>query len=66
MNDFITIINNVGFPISCVLALGIYSYKTTNKIIALTEKVTNALSESSENLKDLADAINQLLNRKEV
>ena len=66
MNDFITIINNVGFPIACVLALGIYSYKTTNKIIALTEKVTNALAESSENLKDLADAINQLLNRKEV
>lgn len=66
MNDFVTIINTVGFPIACVLALGIYSYKTTNKIIALTEKVTNALAESSENLKDLADAIKQLLNRKDV
>lgn len=67
MNDFITIINTVGFPISCVLALGVYSYKTTNKIITLTEKVTNALAESSENLKDLADAINKLFDeRKEV
>lgn len=66
MNDFVTIINSVGFPIACVMALGIYSYKTTNKIIALTEKVTNALAESSENLKDLADAINKLLERREV
>lgn len=66
MADFVTIINTVGFPISCVLALGVYSYKTTNKIISLTEKVTNALTETSENMKDLAEAINNLLERKEV
>lgn len=67
MTDFITVINNVGFPIACVLALGVYSYKTTNKVIELTEKVTNALTESSENLKDLADAINKLFEeRKDV
>ena len=66
MDDFVTIINTVGFPIACVLALGVYSYKTTNKIIALTEKVTNALTETSENMSDLADAINQLLSRKDV
>ena len=67
MNDFITVINTVGFPIACVLALGVYSYKTTNKVIELTEKVTNALTESSENLKDLADAINKLFDeRKDV
>lgn len=65
MNEFVNIINTVGFPISCVLALGVYSYKTTNKIIALTEKVTNALTETSENMKDLAEAINNLLERKE-
>ena len=64
MNDFINIINTVGFPISCVIALGVYSYKTTNKIITLTEKVTNALTETSENMKDLADTINKLLERK--
>ena len=66
MNDFVTIINTVGFPIACVLALGVYSYKTTNKIIALTEKVTNALTETSENMKDLAEAIKNLLERKEM
>lgn len=66
MTDFVTIINTVGFPIACVLALGVYSYKTTNKIISLTEKVTNALTETSENMKDLAEAINNLLERKEV
>lgn len=66
MTDFVTIINNVGFPIACVLALGVYSYKTTNKIILLTEKVTNALTETSENMKDLAETINNLLERKEV
>lgn len=66
MADFVTVINTVGFPIACVLALGLYSYKTTNKIISLTEKVTNALTETSENMKDLAEAINNLLERKEV
>lgn len=64
MNDFVTIINTVGFPIACVLALGVYSYKTTNRIIALTEKVTNALTENSENMKDLAEAISKLLDKK--
>lgn len=66
MSDFLTIINTVGFPIACVIALGVYSYKTTNKIITLTEKVTNALTETSENMKDLADTINKLLERKDV
>ena len=66
MTDFVTIINTFGFPIACVLALGVYSYKTTNKIISLTERVTNALTETSENIKDLAEAINNLLERKEV
>lgn len=65
MNDFVTVINTVGFPIACVLALGVYSYKTTNKIISLTEQVTNALTETSENMRDLAEAINNLLGRKE-
>lgn len=60
MNDFITIVNQVGFPIACVLALGVYSYKTTNKIIGLTEKVTTALAESNERMKDLTDAIKEL------
>lgn len=66
MSDFVTIINTVGFPIACVIALGVYSYKTTNKIITLTEKVTNALTETSENMKELADTINKLLDRKDV
>ena len=60
MNDFVTIVNQVGFPIACVLALGIYSYKTTNKIIGLTEKVTIALAESNERMKDLTEAIKEL------
>lgn len=60
MNDFITVVNQVGFPIACVLALGVYSYNTTNKIIGLTEKVTTALAESNERMKDLTDAIKEL------
>ena len=60
MNDFVTIVNQVGFPIACVLALGVYSYKTTNKIIGLTEKVTTALAESNERMKDLTEAIKEL------
>lgn len=60
MNEIVNIINTVGFPIACAVCLAWYSYKTTNRILDLTEKVTKALSESAEKMSDLTDAINKL------
>lgn len=31
VNDILTAINTVGFPIACVLALGVFIYKRDNK-----------------------------------
>lgn len=61
MTDITTIINNFGFPIACVIALAWYSFTTTDKLVSLTEKVTNALVTSSSNMKELADAIKEML-----
>lgn len=63
MSEWVSMISNLGFPIVCVIALAIYSYKTTNRVIDLTEKVTNALANSSEKLDELAKAINKLANK---
>ena len=65
MNEFIEIINNVGFPIGCVIVLGWYSFKTTDKVIALTEKVTTALTQNSDKMSDLAKAIEKMLEKEE-
>lgn len=55
--EFITVIQTVGFPIACVIALGAYSYKTTMRVMDLTEKVTNALTVVSNKMEELTDTI---------
>lgn len=60
MNDFVTVVNTVGFPIACVIALGWYSLKTTSEVIKLTERVTSALEKSADKLEDLARAIESM------
>lgn len=60
LQQILDIIQNVGFPIACVVALSLYANKTTDKLIILTEKVTDALSKNSEKLSDLANAIERM------
>lgn len=60
MTEIVNVISTVGFPIACAIALAMYSYKTTIRIIDLTEKVTNALASNSDKLEELSDAINKL------
>lgn len=55
--EFVTVIQTVGFPIACVIALGAYSYKTTMRVMDLTEKVTNALTVVSDKMEELTDTI---------
>ena len=66
MDDFINLINDSCFPIACVAVLGWYANKTTDKLFTLTEKVTNALTESSNKMKDITEAIKELLKEKEI
>ena len=42
------------------IALGWYAMTTTNKIIALTEKVTDALSKSAAAMEEIKDAIKEI------
>ena len=60
MNEITTVISTVGFPIACAIALGWYAMTTTNKIIALTEKVTDALSKSAAAMEEIKDAIKEI------
>ena len=53
MESFISLINDSCFPIACVAVLGWYANKTTDKLFTLTEKVTNALTESSNKMKEI-------------
>lgn len=57
------LITNFGFPIACVVALAWYSKATTDKIIALTEKVTEALVSSSSAIEDVKDVIREILRK---
>lgn len=56
-------ITNLGFPIACVIGLALYSKSTTDKIIALTEKVTDALVSSTKAMEEIKDVIQKLTER---
>lgn len=60
MTDLIT---NLGFPIACVVALALYSNKTTDKILALTEKVTNALVSSTQAIDEMKEVIKEIVRK---
>ena len=65
MQEFVDVINTVGFPIGCVIVLGWYSFKTTDKVISLTEKVTTALTQNSDKMSELAKAIEKMLEKED-
>lgn len=63
--DILSMIQEFGFPVTCVVALAFYANSTTNKLICLTERVTNAMSENSNSNKELAETIRELVRYKE-
>lgn len=62
--QFIDVVQSVGFPIACVIALGAYSYKTTDRLLSLTEKVTDALTTTAEKMEELSNTIKEFLEEK--
>lgn len=60
IQDATQIISTVGFPIACAIGLAWYAKDTTNKIISLTEKVTDALSKSTSAINDNAKAVEEI------
>lgn len=60
-----SIITNLGFPIVCVVGLAWYSKGTTDKIIDLTERVTDALAKSTDAVDDIKEVIKEFMKRSE-
>ena len=46
MQDFITIVQTVGFPIACVVALGFFVWKIYNQSITREEKLMQEITEN--------------------
>ena len=61
ISEITSIISNVGFPIACVVFLGWYAKDTTEKIIKLTEKVSDALVSSTRAIDEIKDVISKLI-----
>lgn len=57
------VITNLGFPIACVIALAWYGKSTTDKVITLTEKVTDALVSSTNAIEEVKDVIREILRK---
>ena len=57
------LITNLGFPIACVVALAWYSKSTTDKIISLTERVTDALVSSTNAIEEVKEVIKEIIKK---
>lgn len=55
MQDVITIINTVGFPIACVMFLGFYINKLSSQHKEESEKFAEALNNNTLVLQKLCD-----------
>lgn len=56
-------ITSLGFPIACVIALAWYSKGTTDKVITLTEKVTEALVSSTNAVEEIKDVVKKVIEK---
>jgi hypothetical protein len=59
--DFITIVQNVGFPIGCVAFLAAYVKDLTNTHREEVNQFTEKLSEQTLTIQTLVDKIDELL-----
>ena len=59
--DFITIVQNVGFPIGCVVFLAVYVKDLTNLHREEVNQLTEKLSEQTLTIQTLVDKIDELL-----
>ena len=59
------LIASLGFPIVCVIGLAIYAKSTTDKILDLTERVTDALVKSTNAVDEIKEVIKKFIKRSE-
>lgn len=59
--DFITLVQNVGFPIACVTFLGIYVKELTNAHKEEITQLTEKLGKQTLTIQKLVDKIDELL-----
>lgn len=57
MNDIVTIISNVGFPISCVIFMGWFYYKVINNMNITLELLKDAIADLKKTMEDIQDKI---------
>lgn len=65
MSTITNLISSVGFPIVCVIGLAWYAKATTDKIIDLTERVTDALVKSTNAVDEIKEVIKEFIKRSE-
>lgn len=59
--DFVTIVQNVGFPIACVAFLGIYVKELTKAHKEEITQLTEKLGKQTLTIQKLVDKIDELL-----
>lgn len=59
--DFMTLVQNVGFPIACVTFLGIYVKELTNAHKEEIAQLTEKLGKQTLTIQKLVDKIDELL-----
>ena len=60
-----SLISSLGFPIVCVIGLAFYAKSTTDKILGLTERVTDALVKSTNAVDEIKEVIKEFIKRSE-
>lgn len=64
MNEIISIISTVGFPIACCLGLGYYVFKVTDsnrqELKNVNEKLQEIIEKTSECITNNTNALNEL------
>lgn len=63
VNEIVGIVNSLGFPIACVVGLAWYANNTTDKLIKLTEKVTDTVATCTATLNSTNDVLEKVLDK---
>lgn len=53
MSEVVQIINNVGFPIACVIGMGFYIYKVQTKMMETVDNNTKAIEKLVDKISKL-------------
>lgn len=59
VTEFTTLITNVGFPISCVIFMGIFIYQFSNKVIQYNREREDKLYEIIKKSQDQLDKLEE-------